>query len=371
MGAATEGRMMAKGKLSRQEANFFDLISTKNVGDELTTSEILEATTWKKSTFDTHVRKNKLDHFLLKLSAGAFRVLKDGATLSKADISTALTQVSPGTLVLTKGTKAPGEVDTYTLQEFLGNGAVAHVWKALGSTNMRGFAVKVMNPRVDLLDPAHLDNVRKRFRSEARNGRTINHPNVVSYVDVGEIKANPFLVMDLADESLAQILERNPLTIDQSIKIMRACVAGLSHLHELGCVHRDIKPANVLRFDNLFALGDLGIVHWSDMHPDFTSAATITRASLRLGSWNYMAPEQRRSPDQPTPANDVYSLGVTWYETLKGDLLDPAEVAAKQYPPPSRNDELNELISRMLNFRPTDRPTVMEVQDRIEAGLLV
>ncbi len=130
-------------------------------------------------------------------------------------------------------------------------------------------------------------------------------------------------VQELADQSLAVQIEATPLTVDRARFVIRECAAGLKYLHDMGCVHRDVKPHNILRFGDRYVLGDLGIVRWDDMNPAFTSAGTITKASVQLGSWYYMAHEQRVVPHEATAASDIYALGISWYEMLTGDTPDP------------------------------------------------
>ena len=131
---------------------------------------------------------------------------------------------------------------------------------------------------------------------------------------------------------------------------------------EQGCVHRDIKPHNLLiRADGTTIIGDLGIVSWSDLNPDFTSAGTITRSSMQLGSWHYMAPEQLAEPHEVTAASDVYSLGVTLFEFLTGTPLTPQHFAAQKLPEIPAWPGAREWILRMTSFDATERPTVAEL----------
>ncbi len=324
-------------------------------------AEVMGAAGWKRSTLQTHRNKNALDPFLAPLGNGSYRVRRPGSTISKDDITQAFTQIRPTDLVLSPGDRLTGASANYELVSELGRGAVAHVWKATRILGRKECAVKVLNPRADLLEPSTFTNVRQRFGREARNGMKLRHENLISYTDVGEFQEHPFLVMELAEESLGSIIETGRLTTTDSLGIVESCANGLRYLHEEGCIHRDVKPPNVLRIGSRFVLGDLGIVRWSDMNSAFTSAGTITRAALQLGSWYYMAPEQRQSPHEATTASDVYELGVTWYEMLTRQTPDPAAVAAQAFADPSEDVEVTSLIRRMLRYIPDERATVGEI----------
>lgn len=351
---------MAK-QLSAQQEKLFQFLSRYSTGDSVEQAAILDGTGWKKSTMETYERKNMLDPFLANLGDEQYRILRDGSSLSKGDIASAFTQVRPGLLVLTKGMRIAGAKSQYELVKYLGEGAVAHVWEGRSAT-ATAVALKVMNPRPDLLEPTNLENVRARFRREASNGLALQHDHVVKYLDTGDVGQHPFIVMELAVSTAAGHLTRQgPLSVTEAARVVRECCSGLLFLHGQGCVHRDIKPQNILIIGERHVLGDLGIVRWSDMNPAFTSAATITRASMQLGSWYYMAPEQRRGPHEASPKSDTYSLGITWYELLSGRVPDPAEVGAKQFAPPSSNAETNHMIASMVSFSPDERPTIASI----------
>ena len=286
---------------------------------------------------------------------------RDGASISQEDVTKAFTQIRPAALSLSPALRFKAVDADYDLVDALGRGAVAQVWKCLRIRDRRNFAVKIVDPRADLLDPSTLNNVKHRFSREAQNGRKLSHPHIVPYVDHGKYEHHDFLVMELADESLAARIVRAPLSVADAIGVVRDCTAGIKHLHDEGCVHRDVKPHNILRFGSRYVLGDLGIVKWSDMNPAFTSAGTITKAAVQLGSWYYMAPEQRVAPHEATAASDIYALGVSWYEMLTGQTLDPSFVAAKAFPDPSSDSTTNALIREMVEFDQSKRPTAADV----------
>jgi serine/threonine-protein kinase len=137
---------------------------------------------------------------------------------------------------------------------------------------------------------------------------------------------------------------------------------ALSYLHATGCPHRDVKPDNIIVFDAAYKLADLGIVKWSDFDPRFTTGGTLTRASMQLGSWFYMAPEQQQDPHDAVPASDVYALGISWIEMLTGQLPAPHAVGANQYPRPCEDAAVTDMIRRMVAYSPGQRPSLSEVK---------
>jgi serine/threonine-protein kinase len=353
--------------MTPKQKQLFDYLCGKHAGDMVTEQEILIKTGWALTTLNTYRSKNYIDPFLAHNGGGQYRVLQNGNEISEQDVVRAFTQVKHGIFTPMAGMKLEGACGVYELKAKLGNGAVAHVWRCVTKATSALMAAKVMNPNQDLLNPKVIGNVRQRFMREAKHGKQLSHPNLIKYRDYGEVEGQPFIIMDLAERSLADILMNSPLTLTDSLEVLRSCLLGLQYLHGLNCEHRDVKPANILQLGSQFVLGDLGIVSWSDMNPAFTSAATITRDSLQLGSWYYMSPEQRRQPHQVTPASDIYAMGVSWYEMLTQVTPDPADVAAQYFPPATTDSKANELIKRMMSFKPTDRPSVSELLEKIES----
>ena len=173
-------------KLSKGPKKLFDLLQTKKSGDELTEAEILTTTQWKPKSFETEKKKNKISPFLTDLSNGRYRVVHDGNRLSEKHFHEVFTQVKPQTIVPRIGDSLQGKAEAYVVEEVLGAGAVGQVWKARGATTTNLVALKIMQPRADLLDSSMLGNVTERFRREANNGLKLNHSQVIRHLDIGE-----------------------------------------------------------------------------------------------------------------------------------------------------------------------------------------
>jgi serine/threonine protein kinase len=344
--------------LSKAYKKLFSFLRTKRAGDLVAMDELLQATGLKESSLATYIRKNKLRAYLQAASDGGYRTLQDGPSITEAAFDRAMTQVSQAEPVLTEGSVMKGS-QKYFLVCQLGSGAAGQVWQARDSQG-REFAIKMLLPRPDLLDPSKFPNVEERFVRESRNGRKLQSPYLVRHLDSGEFEGRPFLVMALTGKSVRDVLSAGPgvLPSDHASMIVERVLLGLQYLHGQSAVHRDIKPGNILSTQDGYVLGDLGIVRWDDLNPAFTEAGTITKDSVQLGSIKYMAPEQRLSPHNVGPAADVYSLGVTWYELLTGQVLDPAQAARGAFADPSADPEVNRLIRAMVTYEPESRPGV-------------
>jgi len=351
--------------MTQNQRDLLAFLRTKRAGEIVSEGQLLSETQWARTTLKTYRSKHYTDPFLAYQKGSNYRILRNGSEITEQEILSAFTQVRPGIFVLTQGMRLTGTHGAYELKSALGNGAVGHVWKSTKVGTEVQMAAKVMIPRTDLLNPSVIGNVRQRFLREARNGQRLSHPNLIGYRDYGEVDGTPFLIMDLAERSVADILKTRALSVEESLSVVSASLAALAYLHTEQCEHRDVKPANMLQIGPEFLLADLGIVSWGDMNPAFTSAATITRDSLQLGSWHYMAPEQRRSPHGATPLSDVYALGVSWYEMLTRTTLDPSEVGARAFASATTEDPLDRLIREMLSFNAKDRPSVARVVEKI------
>lgn len=348
-------------KLRRGVLLLFEFLRTKTLGAVFTRQQILEATDWSEVTLKTYLSKNMLDQVLLELPGGDLRFLKEGSTITEADLADTSQRVEPK-LKLTKGTILKGRRDHYRLHRKLGAGAVGHVWGAQPRSSNEAVALKIVNPRPDLLEPTKFANVKRRFGREVRNGMKLRNDAIVRYLDSGVYQEHEFLTMELASGSVFDILgARQKLPLADSAAIIGRCAEGLLYLHGEDCVHRDIKPQNILCLRGGYVLGDLGIVKWSDLNQAFVSAGTITIDSIQLGSWYYMAPEQVNAPHEAVFESDIYGLGVTWYHLLTGTTPAPQSFIAGDLGNPSPSGEVNELILRMVKYKPADRPSLPEI----------
>ena len=163
-------------------------------------------------------------------------------------------------------------------------------------------------------DPAF----RERFLGEARAAARLDHPNIVRIYDVGEDEGkHPYIVMEIVEgEDLKTSIRRDgPLSVNQALNLTRQICAGVGLAHRAGIVHCDLKPHNILvTYEGQAKVADFGIARafQGEEHAPQEEAEDVV-----WGSPHYIAPEQAMGK-QPTPATDVYSIGVMLYEMLTG-----------------------------------------------------
>jgi serine/threonine protein kinase/tetratricopeptide (TPR) repeat protein len=208
----------------------------------------------------------------------------------------------------------------------------------------------------------------ERFLREARILSEMRHPSIVSYVVHG--KANDgqlYLVMQwLEGEDLAARLKRGPLSLHDSLILMKRVAAALAAAHERGIIHRDLKPSNLFLRDGRVQQAvvlDFGVARAID------TATALTSTGVLVGTPNYMAPEQARGSRHIHAAADIFSLGCVLYECLTGRPPFQAEHTAAvlskilfDEPAPVRGvrpvvpEPWDALLSRMLKKDPSERP---------------
>ncbi|MBH5333353.1 serine/threonine protein kinase [Streptomyces pactum] len=213
----------------------------------------------------------------------------------------------------------------YELLEPIGSGGMGEVWKAHDRRLRRFVAVKGLLDR-NAVTPGSQAAAMRRARREAEAIAKIEHPNVVTVHDQVETDNQVWIVMKLLDAgSLADLLhEQKVLAVPRAADIGHQILQGLRAVHAASVLHRDVKPANVLvRDDGHVILVDFGIA-------TFEGATPLTRSGSVIGTPPYQAPELFFGG--PTPASDLWALGVTLYEMVEGRLpfdgREPWEVQA-------------------------------------------
>ncbi len=205
----------------------------------------------------------------------------------------------------------------YRLEEPIGKGGMALVWKATDIQMERIVVVKLMHG--SLVGDGETS---KRFEYECKMLAKVKHPNVVSIYDAGSINAKvPYLVMEYVNgESLRQILVASTsLPVETSVSLMIEICTGMQEIHDVGIIHRDLKPDNILvqrKNGNIDAvkIADFGIARLRDGRQ-----ARLTQEGMVVGTLEYISPEQLQ--DLPLDGRaDIYALGIILFELLTGEL---------------------------------------------------
>ncbi len=197
--------------------------------------------------------------------------------------------------------------DRYEIIEAIGEGGMAHVYKALDQRLNRYVAVKIM--REDMMDD---EEFRDRFYTEAHAVALLSNPNIVAVYDVSQREDIEYIVMELVEGiTLRQYMDRRgALAWREVLHFSTQIARALAHAHEKGIVHRDIKPQNVMMFrDGTAKVADFGIAALENERVENDGQA--------IGSIHYIAPEQAKG-ESPDARSDLYSLGVVMYEMLTG-----------------------------------------------------
>ncbi|MBC8074794.1 MAG: serine/threonine protein kinase, partial [Chloroflexales bacterium] len=198
----------------------------------------------------------------------------------------------------------------YALEQKVGEGGMARVYRGRDTRLNRTVAVKVLHPQY-ADDPGFL----RRFQHEAQAAANLSNHAIVDIYDVGQDGDTHYIVMEYVDgRDLKSLINREaPLDIDRAVGIAEAVANGLEAAHRLGLIHRDIKPQNIMvSADDQVRITDFGIAksHLS---------TALTETGVTFGTADYIAPEQAQG-HPATPPSDIYALGVVLYEMLTGRL---------------------------------------------------
>ncbi len=199
----------------------------------------------------------------------------------------------------------------YAVEGELDRGGMAVVYLARDVKHDRTVAIKVLDPALS----ATLGT--ERFLREIEVVARLQHPNILTLIDSGEVEGLPYYVMPFVKgQSLATLLEREgPLPVEQAVRIGCEVAGALETAHRHGVIHRDIKPSNVLLSEGHAVVADFGIAAALDE----AKLGRLTRTGISLGSPIYMSPEQASGERDLDGRTDVYALGCMLYEMLGGE----------------------------------------------------
>ncbi len=264
--------------------------------------------------------------------------------------------------------------DRYELEEIIGRGGMATVYRAHDPKHGRRVAVKVLRSDLgEAIGPA-------RFLREIEIAARLTHPNILPLYDSGDAEGQLYYVMPFIEgESLRGLLNRVRLMdTDGAVEITRRVADALDYAHGQGIMHRDIKPENILLPGGQPVVADFGI---AKVASGATSDAGLTRTGFALGTPGYMSPEQAAGLLDLGPTTDVYSLGVVTYEMLVGALprawVTPDYLTEGRFleAEPEHRTQLDRLppgmervLLRALALRPEERfPSAGEFATALEA----
>jgi hypothetical protein len=227
----------------------------------------------------------------------------------------------PGGSVLAPG-GSPATIGKYQIVERVGSGGFASVFKAWDPDIKRFVAIKACT-----LGP----EMHARFFQEAELAGRLQHPNITTVFDSGLDGDRPFIVQEfLTGEDLSQMIaRREPMTLDEKMRLLMGVSLGLEYAHRADVVHRDVKPANVRVLENgAVKIMDFGIAK------AMGAESNLTGQGIAVGSMGYMSPEQI-SGDPIDARSDVFSFGVLAYELFS-------------FRQPFRNDNLFRLLEMIV-----------------------
>src|SRR4051795_24112 len=203
------------------------------------------------------------------------------------------------------------EIAGYRIEERIGRGGMGVVYRAQHLNLQRRAAIKIIAPEL-----AESGGFHERFSREARIAAALQHPNIVTIYDAGEVDGLLYLAMQYIEGSdLAAVLRtQGRLRPYRAIDVCRQVAAALDAAHAMGLIHRDVKPANVLIEGRTAFLTDFGLTkRLESEHPQLTRAGDV------VGTIHYVAPEQIEGA-AVSARTDVYSLGCLLFHCLTGQV---------------------------------------------------
>ncbi len=274
---------------------------------------------------------------------------------------------------------AGSQITSYQIEQLIGRGGMAVVYRAVDVRLGRPVALKILAPEL-----ARDDAFRQRFIRESRAGAAVDHPNIIPVFEAGEAENVLFIAMRyVAGQDVRALIERTGrLSARRAVGIVTQVASALDAAHAHGLIHRDVKPANML----LASVGDGRTpdhVYLSDfgLSKQAVSTGSLTRTGQFLGTIDYMSPEQVEG--RPTDGRtDLYALACAAFEMLTGDppfrreqnlavmwaqvSATPPSVLVKR---PDLPPEVDQVMAKALAKSPADRhPSCLEFAAALRAA---
>ncbi|MFD9406561.1 serine/threonine-protein kinase [Streptomyces sp. NPDC059989] len=261
----------------------------------------------------------------------------------------------------------------YRVTSTVGRGGMGVVARAVDELLGREVAVKILRAYTDASAP-ELADLRTRMQREAQAAARIRHGGVVTVHDVTEEEGLPVIVMELVDgPSLDDVLaERGPLEPREAAAIGAKLMDALDAAHRAGVLHRDVKPGNVLlERGGRVVLTDFGIATMDASGDE--AMAKLTRSGEIIGSMDYLPPE-RAQGQEPGPASDIWSLGMTLYAAVEGTSpfrrtsvwSTLSAIVTEPLPEPQRAGPLAPVLRALMAKEPERRPTADRARAMLE-----
>ena len=244
----------------------------------------------------------------------------------------------------------------YHILSAIGAGAMGEVYLARDTRLDRQVALKIL--------PAQFTRSSERvarFRREAKAASALNHPNIITIYEIGQIGDIWFIAAELIEGvTLRERLAAGRMELPEALGVAIQCARGLEAAHQAGIIHRDIKPENIMvRPDGLVKVVDFGLARVSEAGQE--SAVEASRAGALIGTPRYMSPEQARG-QKLDARTDIFSLGAVLYEMVTGEPAFPGATTAEVFAallgsvsrPPSEcvqgiPEELDAIVAKALH----------------------
>lgn len=263
-------------------------------------------------------------------------------------------------------------IDSYEIIELIGRGGMGVVYKGRDVKLDRDVALKIMDPLL-----AREETFLKRFSSEAKALAKLQNPYIVGIYALRETEYGFCIVMEFVKgTTLGDFVKASgPLSVDQAVRLFKQLLMAFEHAHGAGIIHRDVKPGNILVNENNIAkVMDFGLAKIYQ-----PAAATLT--SIAGGTLFYASPEQLEGLGKVDHRGDIYSLGMTLYESLTGavpfgntesDFTIREKIVRGRIPSPRGMKphipaELNAIVMKAIAKDPEDRfQTATEMREALE-----